>query len=110
MVDAGTNRVAMCVMRTVTVPANSARNAEMNIGGNATAPEPGGPQLLGQRRELDAAAQPLLLVPDDRDRHARCAHFAGEGHGLVEPGPGDGAGGDLLGEDPGDARRVQRAG
>jgi len=34
-------------------------------------------------------------------------HISGEGHGLAEFGPGDGAGGDLLGEDSGGARRAQ---
>ena len=68
----------------------------------------------GRRRaaldELDAAAGPLVLVHDDRDRCAGRADLTGQGDGLVEPGPGDGPGGDLLREDPRDARRLQRAG
>ena len=71
-------------------------------------PDAGGSELLGQRRELDTAAEPLVLVHDDRDRHAGRAHLAGEGGGLVKFGPGDGTGGDLLGEDPGDAGGPQR--
>ena len=69
-----------------------------------------GAQLLGERGELDAAAEPLVLVHHDRDRGAGRADLPGEGDGLVELGPGDGAGGDLLGEDPGDTRRFQRVG
>ena len=69
-----------------------------------------GAQLLGERRELDAAAEPLVLMHDDRDRRPGRPDLSGQGDGLVELGPGDRAGGDLLGEDPGDARRAQRVG
>jgi hypothetical protein len=67
-----------------------------------------GAQLLGERGELDAAAEPLVLVHDDRDGGAGCADLPGEGDGPVELGPGGRAGRDLLGEDPGDARGLQR--
>ena len=82
----------------------------LQLAGQELQPDTGGAQLFGQRGQLDAAAEPFVLVHDDRDRHAGCPHLAGEGHGLAELGPGDGAGGDLLGEDPGDARRAQRVG
>jgi hypothetical protein len=45
-----------------------------------------------------------VLVHDDRDRGPGRTDLPGQGDGLVELGPGDRAGGDLLGEDPGDAR------
>src|ERR1035441_1982081 len=38
------------------------------------------------------------------------ADLPGQGDGLVELWPGDGAGRELLGEDPGDARGAQRVG
>jgi hypothetical protein len=78
----------------------------LQLAGQELEPDAGGAQLLGEGRQVDAAAEPLVLVHDDRDRHAGRAHLAGEGHGLVKFGPGDGAGGDLLSEDPGDARRA----
>lgn len=59
-------------------------------------------QLFGQRRQLDAAAEPLVLVDDERDAPPRGAQLAGESDGLVQFGALGGAGGDLLGEDPGD--------
>ena len=59
-----------------------------------------GAQPLGERGELDAAAEPLVLVYDDRDRGPGRAQLPGQGDGPVELGPGDGASGDLLGEDP----------
>ena len=65
-----------------------------------------GAQLLGERGELDAAAEPLVLVHDDRDRGAGRADLPGEGDGLVEFGPCDGAGGDLLGRAGPSARRA----
>jgi len=58
-------------------------------------PDIGGAQMLGERRELDAAAEPFVLVYDDRDRGAGRADLPGEGDGPVELGPGDGPGGDL---------------
>ena len=69
-------------------------------------------QLLGEHGQFDAAAEPLVLVDDEGDRDAGGAQLPGEGDGLVELGPLGGAGGDLLGEDPGDARpwRGSRAG
>jgi hypothetical protein len=51
-----------------------------------------------------------VLVHHDRDRGAGRADLPGEGDDLIELGPDDGAGGDLLGEDPGDGRRAQRVG
>jgi hypothetical protein len=66
-------------------------------------------ELLGQRRQFDAAAEPLVLVGDEGDRDAGGAQFAGEVDDLVECGPAGGASGDLLGEDPGDARGLEGA-
>jgi hypothetical protein len=59
------------------------------LAGQELEPDTGGAQLPGQRSQLDVAAEPLVLVHDDRDRHAGCAHISGEGHGLAEFGPGD---------------------
>jgi hypothetical protein len=57
-----------------------------------------------------AAAEPLVLVHDQRDRDPGRAQLPGQRHGPVEFRPDDGAGGDLLGEDPGDARGLERVG
>src|SRR6266567_2509149 len=43
----------------------------------------------GQRGELDAAAEPLVLVHDDRDRGPGRAQLPGQGDGLVELGAAD---------------------
>ncbi|GAA3837794.1 hypothetical protein GCM10022380_64890 [Amycolatopsis tucumanensis] len=40
IVDAGMNSAAVWVIRTVTLPGNEPRNAEMYIGSRATAAEP----------------------------------------------------------------------
>ena len=68
----------------------------------------GGAQLLGERGELDAAAEPFVLVHDDRDGGAGRTDLPGECDGLVELGPGECACRDFLGEDPRDARGLQR--
>jgi hypothetical protein len=54
-------------------------------------PMPSGAQLLGERRELNAASEPLVLVHDDRNRRFGCANLAGQGDGPVELGPDEGA-------------------
>ena len=64
----------------------------LQLAGEELQADTGGAQLLGERRELDAAAEPLVLVPDDRDGGAGRADLPGEGDGFVEPGPGDRAG------------------
>jgi hypothetical protein len=45
-----------------------------------------GAQLLGELGELDAAAEPLVLVHDDRDGGTGRADLPGEGDGPVELG------------------------
>ncbi len=42
-------------------------------------------QRLGESRELDAAAEPLVLVHDDRDRGPGRADLPGQGDRLAEP-------------------------
>jgi len=74
----------------------------LQLTGQELQSDAGGLQLLGQRRQLDAANEPLVLVHDDRDRDPGRARLSGQGDGPVELGPGGGAGGDLLGEDPAD--------
>jgi hypothetical protein len=66
-----------------------------------------GAQLLGKRSELDAAAEPLVLVHYEDNRGAGGADLGGQGYGLVQLGPDGHPRGDLLGEDPGDARGAQ---
>ncbi|MDH6137626.1 hypothetical protein P3T37_007059 [Kitasatospora sp. MAA4] len=60
-----------------------------------------GLEVLGERGEFDAAAEPLVLVDDESDVHTGGAQFAGEGDGRRQFGPLGGARGDLLREDPG---------
>jgi hypothetical protein len=79
----------------------------LQLAGEELEADADGTQLLGERRELDAAAESLVLMHDDRDCGPGRADLAGQGDGLVELVPGDGAGRDLLGEDPGDARRAE---
>jgi hypothetical protein len=50
-------------MRTVTVPANSARNAEMDIGGNAAAPEPLAPVSRRPRAVGEAGGAVSVMPP-----------------------------------------------
>jgi hypothetical protein len=66
----------------------------VQLAGQELQPDVAGPERPGQRRELDAAAEPLVLVDDQGDRDP----------GRAAPGPGrrpgrarGGAGGDLLG-------------
>ena len=59
-------------------------------------------QFLGEHGEFDAAAEALVFVDDEGDGDAGGADFAGELHGGLQLGALGGAGGDLLGEDPGD--------
>jgi hypothetical protein len=80
----------------------------LKLAGEELQPDIGGARLLGERRKLDAPAEPLVLVHDDRDRDPGRADLPGEGDGPVELGPGDRAGRDLLGEEQ-DARTGQNA-
>ncbi|GAA2214806.1 hypothetical protein GCM10009850_102720 [Nonomuraea monospora] len=43
-------------------------------------------QLLGEGGQVEAAAEPLVLVHHEGDRHARRARFPGQGDGLPSPG------------------------
>src|SRR6266567_4348521 len=61
----------------------------LRLAGQEFQPDVAGLQLLGQRRELDAAAEPLVLVHDDRDRGPGRAQLPGQGDGLVELGAAD---------------------
>ncbi len=81
----------------------------LQLAGQELQPDAGGPQLLGQRRQFQAPAEPLVLVHDQGDRDPGRAQLPGQRRGPVELGTGDGAGGDLLGEDPRDAGGPQRA-
>jgi hypothetical protein len=45
--------------------------------------------VLGQRRQLDAAAEPLVLVHDDRDRDPGRTQLPGQGDGPIEVRPGE---------------------
>jgi hypothetical protein len=68
-----------------------------------------GLQLLGQRGQFQSTPESLVLVDDEGDRDARRAHLAGQRHGLVQLGSDGGASGDLLGEDPGNARGLSES-
>jgi hypothetical protein len=82
----------------------------LELDGEELEADADGAQLLGERRELDAAAEPLVLVHDDRDGGPGRADLAGQSDSLAELGLGDSAGGDLLGEDPRDASCFQGVG
>ena len=64
----------------------------LQLAGQELQPDIGGAQLLGERRQLDAAAEPLVLVHDHRDGDPGRADLPGQGDGPVELGPGDRAG------------------
>lgn len=49
-----------------------------------------------------------MLVHHEGDRDPGGPHLSGQGDGLVERGPRPGAGGDLLEEDPRDARVLEQ--
>ena len=57
------------------------------LAGGELQPDASGPQLLSQRRQLDAVAEPLVLVHDDRDRDPGRAQFPGQGDRPVKLGP-----------------------
>jgi len=60
----------------------------LQLAGEELQADAAGTQLLGERGELDAASEPLVLVDDDRDGGTGRADFPGERDGPVELGPG----------------------
>jgi hypothetical protein len=49
--------------------------------------------LFGELGQGEATTEPLMFVGDQGDRNAGGTHLAGQGDGLVEFGPAQGAGG-----------------
>jgi hypothetical protein len=80
----------------------------LKLAGEELQADAGRFQLFGQGGQFQTAAEALVFVDDEGDRGAGGPDFLGEVDGLNEFGPDGGAGGDLLGEDPGDAGCPQR--
>jgi hypothetical protein len=59
----------------------------LQLAGEKLQADTGGAQLLGERGELDAAAEPLVLVHDDRDGGAGHADLPGEATALSSSAP-----------------------